>query len=232
VVIGPLPAAALPAGLRPAAPGQRPVLVMEYAGEKPRREFLAARARVRAAWDRFNAAPLVTVTLVDVNVRYAGEPPETGRHRDEYALGPYAVPADIVAACDAIPPEELLGTGGRSAAFPNVADMVSRLRGKVVANLRAKVAAEIHQRLAYGISCLMMVLLGAALGLVFRGGQMVAAFAISAVPASLVIMLLLMGRQLIANPGVPALFGIATIWGGVSALTLATGYVYAVHMRK
>jgi hypothetical protein len=77
-----------------------------------------------------------------------------------------------------------------------------------------------------------MVMLGAALGLLFRGGEALVAFAISAGPASAVIVMMLMGKQLISNPGVPETYGIIVIWGGITAMVGATGYIYAVTMRR
>jgi lipopolysaccharide export LptBFGC system permease protein LptF len=112
--------------------------------------------------------------------------------------------------------------------------MVNDLHGKLLPKLLGKVAAEMHWRIAYAVCCLLMVLIGAAMGLILRGGQILAAMAISAVPAALVIVLLLAGKELIHNPKVTwgYVLGVAIIWGGVGLMAAAVGYLYAVPMRR
>jgi hypothetical protein len=63
-----------------------------------------------------------------------------------------------------------------------------------------------------------MVAMGAALGLMFRGGQLLSAFVLSVVPAAVVIILVVMGKQIMGNPGVARAYGLLSIWGGIAAL--------------
>ena len=217
------------------APATRPVEdrgveVTEYIGNRARRHFWARTAVVKADWDEAREAVLATVILQDVNVREVDDPVERFRHQDQRLLGPYAMPAEIAGKAESVELEQLYETPPRYG--ESIQRMVQGLDKYVVKRLLAKVQAEIHHRLAYSLSCLLMVLMGAALGLLLRGGQMLAAFAISAIPGSVVIVMLLMGRQMIANPGVPAIYGVAIIWGGVAAMTVATLYIYAVPLRR
>jgi lipopolysaccharide export LptBFGC system permease protein LptF len=226
VILGPAPA-----GRGPEAGPERPVLVRQWPGDGAGREYWARTAGVTAEWDEFHSAYLVTMILKDVYVRDIGEPFSPPRGMEKKEIGRYAVPAEIVRFAEQIDPRRLQADPSRQALAQHVSGLLARLDRRLE-RLLARVCAEIHLRLGYGISCMLMVMLGAALGLWFRGGQMLAAFAISAVPASLVIVMLFMGKELIKNPGVPEVYGIAAIWGGVGALALATAYVYLVPMRR
>jgi lipopolysaccharide export LptBFGC system permease protein LptF len=105
-----------------------------------------------------------------------------------------------------------------------------------VNSLQGDILAEMHSRVAYGVSCFLLVALGAALGLIFRGGQLVSAFALSVIPASVAIVMILMGKELVSNPGVQARFGmvvgLGVIWSGIIALLIANAFIYLKLMRK
>ena len=98
--------------------------------------------------------------------------------------------------------------------------------------LLSKVRAEIHLRLSYGTSCLLTVLLGAALGLLWRGGQVLAAFTISAVPGAVVAAVVMMGREFIKSPTISDVAGMGVTWGGIALLGVATGFIYLHILRR
>lgn len=227
VVLG--PQAPPPAGA-PAQP--RTVVVRQGEGGRLKREYVARRADVTARWDDFYSANLITVELEDVLIRELGTAAPAERTRRKEEIGPYAVPAEIRQESEKLDLADLDGSLAGLRFVKRAIAVAGKLDANIIHRLLAKVSAEIHLRLAYGVSCLFMVMLGAALGLLFRGGQMLVAFAISAVPASLVIMLLFMGKELIKSPGVEEGYGVGVIWGGIAALALATAYVYVVHMRR
>ena len=106
------------------------------------------------------------------------------------------------------------------------------LLNSILPALRGKLIGEMHGRIAYGASCFLLVAIGAALGLIFRGGQIISAFATSAVPAAGVIVLVLMGKELARNSQVPLAAGLAVIWSGVAALGAACAVVYLYLSRK
>jgi len=207
------------------------VMVREYEGDRLHREFFASRARVVGTWGEYHRRPRVSVTLYDVDVRLAGMTGAAHR-RTSFTLGPYAVPPGVLAKAEGIDLEAFLDDPDARRVRPATMERIRKLKSNLISRLKAKVQAEIHLRLAYGISTFLMVLVGAGLGLLWRGGQMLAAFAISAVPGSVVIMLLFMGRELIRSTGGHAEYGIAVIWGGIAALVAAAGFIYARPLRR
>ncbi len=211
----------------------RSVFVREFIGERLDREYLARSARVKGTWRSYQKAPSISVTLLDVDVRLPGL---RGRalHRDSFTLGPYAAPAELLARVKDVSLSEMVEKPESFSSFPAMINRIHGLRKYTIRKLLAKVRAEIHLRLSYSVSCFLMVVLGAALGLLWRGGQMLAAFAIAAVPGAVVVAALFMGRELIRNPGVRAggEYGMAVIWGGIALLTAAAAAIYAGPLRR
>ncbi len=86
------------------------------------------------------------------------------------------------------------------------------------------IKAEIHTRLALGVSCVPLILIGIALGVIFRGGHLLTAFGISAVPAMLLVVCLMMGKNVAKHEELSLTGGILLIWSGFVLLSLlATG---------
>ena len=101
--------------------------------------------------------------------------------------------------------------------------------------LNNDIISEMHGRMAFALSCLILVLVGCALGMMFRSGNFLTAFAISFVPALLSITLIIAGQQTCGNipwqrgPGWenPLNMGVALIWSGnVANLALASGLLW------
>ena len=213
-------------------PALSPVVVREYVGGRLLRELWARQVRVQGSAESFRPGLVVTLMLEDVTVRSAGAGIRASHHVDKHELGTYVLPAEAASAGQNMDLDALQANPRRFGLAANVAPRLDKLRKGMTAKLQRRAAAEIHQRLAYSCSTLLMVMLGAALGLMLRGGQMLAAVAISAIPASVEITMLLMGKQLMCAPGVPPLAGVLAIWGGVALLAGGAVYLYAVRMRR
>jgi lipopolysaccharide export LptBFGC system permease protein LptF len=100
----------------------------------------------------------------------------------------------------------------------------SRLHRKLVF-MRNSIEAEIHSRASFAVSCLILVMVGCALGMMFKTGNYLSAFALSVVPALLTICLMITGQHVSENSVANSLtFGLALIWtGDVIVLAIALG---------
>jgi hypothetical protein len=67
---------------------------------------------------------------------------------------------------------------------------------------------------------------------VYRGGQLLSAFVLSVVPAAIVIVMIVMGKQMLGNPRLPSTYGMSAVWGGIAALALGNLALYAHLARK
>jgi len=108
---------------------------------------------------------------------------------------------------------------------PYLTSQLDRLSGSI-RSLQAEIAAELHSRLAFGIGCIPMIIIGIGLGIIRRGGHLLTAFAISCLPALLLVVMIIGGKELARNPTGPYWLGLAVIWSGVAALAVLAGWVW------
>jgi len=150
--------------------------------------------------------------------------------------GNIRIPEDIRAEIDKITPSKAYNYGGKGGGLtdnPSIHGALDLLNNDHVVRLRRDIISELNTRAAYSVSCLLMVMLGSVLGLIFRGGQFVSALVTATAPASAVIVTILMGKNIAQNPDVmfgnpdaSIAMGITIIWGGITFLAVATGLIY------
>ena len=98
-----------------------------------------------------------------------------------------------------------------------------RLRRKLEA-LSSGIKSESHGRAAFALSCMILVMVGCALGMMFKTGNYLNAFALSVIPALLCIALTVTGQHVIEANANNLGMGLAIIWSGnVLVLGLAVG---------
>lgn len=95
-----------------------------------------------------------------------------------------------------------------------------------------EIKAEIHSRLVFGIGCISMILIGIGLGIIKRGGHMLSAFGVSCVPAVVLIVCIMSGKQLTENLGAKTLSGVAIMWAGLIFLSLLAVGIYYKLMKN
>ncbi|MBW8001306.1 MAG: YjgP/YjgQ family permease [Planctomycetes bacterium] len=88
------------------------------------------------------------------------------------------------------------------------------------------ITAEIHSRLVFGIGCVTMILIGIGLGIIKKEGHMLAAFGISSVPAAILVICMISGKNVAKNPGSSTMTGLILIWSGLAFLTVVTIVIY------
>jgi lipopolysaccharide export LptBFGC system permease protein LptF len=107
---------------------------------------------------------------------------------------------------------------------------LKRIR-KRLPGLRSGIVAEIHSRVSFAVSCLILVTVGCALGMMFKTGNYLSAFALSVIPALLCIALTVTGQHVCeSNPSLMTL-GLAVIWSGnLLVFALVTSLLF--HLRR
>ncbi len=184
------------------------------------------------AMDRETRSQIGIELRRNVQVQTHLEDGEFDTHRREgWAIGGLEIPRDIVAEAEPRSLEHLYQLTEQTLDADRAEQALSRLRHRSP-RLLNRILAEMHTRMAYGISCFLLVAMGAALGLVFRGGEIISAFALSVVPAALVIVLVVMGKQLMTSRDVPVSVGIVVIWSGIVALIIGDLCIYYYLKRR
>ena len=100
-----------------------------------------------------------------------------------------------------------------------------------IAKTSLQITGLIHSRLAFSASVLVTLVLAAALGMIFRGGQFLTAFVISFIPGLLVVVLNIMGRQLAKDTGT-AMIGVVVIWSAIGLLGVVDAVVLKWFLRR
>jgi lipopolysaccharide export LptBFGC system permease protein LptF len=101
---------------------------------------------------------------------------------------------------------------------------------KLVADTSAAMRVEVNSRLVLGLGCILLVLCGAALGVLYKGGHALTSFGISVVPAGILIVFIMMGRNLtkniVRNHGGTGELGILLMWSGLLVLVILLLAIY------
>jgi lipopolysaccharide export LptBFGC system permease protein LptF len=113
----------------------------------------------------------------------------------------------------------------QTAASPKLRDLQEDLQQKIRKTL-AEIEAETHSRLVFGVGCLSMILIGIGLGIIFKGGHLLTAFGASCVPAAVLVVGIMMGRNVAKNLGAHAGSGIVLMWTGFIFLSLLAVLIY------
>jgi lipopolysaccharide export LptBFGC system permease protein LptF len=101
-----------------------------------------------------------------------------------------------------------------------------QLIGRALLVLSNQILSESHSRVSFAISCLVLVMVGCALGLMFRSGNFLSAFAVSFIPALFTITLIVAGQRVSGSvpdqlkteitkyANTPLSMGMGLIWAG------------------
>jgi lipopolysaccharide export LptBFGC system permease protein LptF len=102
---------------------------------------------------------------------------------------------------------------------------------KSAQQLLRKIVGTINFRLSYCSSALVTLLMGAALGIIFRGSRALAAFGLALIPFFVVLILLVLGRQLTEDPHISPIGPFVT-WGGLVLMRWPTGMILRLGVRR
>ncbi len=94
-----------------------------------------------------------------------------------------------------------------------------------------RITAEMHSRLVFGIGCVPMILIGIGIGIVKKGGHMLTAFGASCVPATVLLVCISSGIQIINNLRLPASSGVILMWSGLVFLSILAIGIYLRLMK-
>lgn len=97
-----------------------------------------------------------------------------------------------------------------------------------------QIEAELHSRVSFALSCLVLSLVGAIIGMQFKSGNFVSAFAVCVGPALVAIVLIVTGQHICEsvpknlgpNFQDPLRLGLTVLWSGVLAVTALGTYLF------
>jgi lipopolysaccharide export LptBFGC system permease protein LptF len=189
----------------------------------------ARRLKLSALPDGTKKLLYVSMELQDALVRVGNETP-TPR-----AAFPRATVAPM--------PPELIALESRDARYyvteAEAAPEQQRTLHRALVVLSNSILSETHGRASFAVSCLILVLVGCALGMMFRSGNFLGAFALSVVPALICIALIVTGQHTCENvprtlsaAANPLNLGLALIWSGNIAVLILAGVLLGRLQRQ
>jgi lipopolysaccharide export LptBFGC system permease protein LptF len=117
---------------------------------------------------------------------------------------------------------------GPSAELQNLQNELQRKIDRTL----AEIEAEIHSRLVFGIGCVPVILIGIGLGIILKGGHLLSAFGASSIPAAVLIVCIMMGKNITKNLGAQAGSGTVLMWSAVGVLILLVMGIYHRLLRN
>ncbi len=205
------------------------VMVVEYDtySRRPLHTFTCAKASLHLEGDKL--APRLTMDISSARDVNSGQ--LTMRYIVRGLIPPRAVEDkanEFKTRNGTLRPRELAaGLSAVSGLRPS-ADL-QHLRGKLhrqILETLVEIKAEIHSRLVFGTGCIPMILIGIGLGIVKKGGHLLSAFGASCVPAAVLAVCIMSGKQLAQNLSAQTISGVGLMWGGVGFLSLLTIAIY------
>lgn len=153
------------------------------------------------------------------------------RLQDDLTIAGLAIPKEIIDLADELDPAKVITTAEPLVLNdPATNEMRTGMQASSM-DLRREVIAILHQRFGYAASPLVTTLMGAALGMIFRGSRALAAFGLAAIPFALATFLVMMGWQTAEKEGTE-LLGAIVIWGGLTAIGFGNLLLIGLGVRR
>jgi len=158
--------------------------------------------------------------------------PGRSSRKDRWESSPFPLPSPATQEVMRYSPRMLLDKDAADAFHlgPEGRQLHERLRERL-ATMHRDLVALIHARLAFSVSVLVLVVLGAALAIVFRGSHVLTAFGIAFVPSVLVTVIIIMGRQMAEKVGTDRT-GLLIIWAGIALVGVLDVLVLTRFVRR
>ncbi len=191
-----------------------------------RRTYTAKRATIDLSrGDTFEQSGL-RIELFEVRMHDGTRPVD----RVKETLDPMTLSPQWTQRVAKLSEDELLRSEASEESGSPLSERRDRARD-ILGSVVRKIIATIHERTAYSISVFGLVILGAALGIVFRGSHVLVAFGISFIPSLIVIITIVTGRQLACNANTHVV-GLLVIWAGIAALAALDWWTLARVLRR
>ena len=203
-------------------------LILTRGGSEPSKTWTAHEARVRAYPDNVAGQLSLAIELTDSVLQMGENKYPVGSIEKQMSL---PMPASI----QAVTRRTIKSYEMR----PDLSVASRRALGRNMMKQDNSIVSELHSRLSFGLSCVVLTLVGYGLGVAFKSGNYLNAFAVSVVPAIVSIVLVVTGQHICENVPVditakfhnPLHLGLGVIWSGnVAVLILAV--ILMVRLRR
>lgn len=190
------------------------------------RRCRAARADVEIARGDTVAQTGIRIDAYDVHLESDGQTLE----RPKETFGPFDLPPAALAEVEELSSDALLAPDDAlSDGHPITRKRVAA--AKVRGQASRRIDSILSERFAFSASVFVLVILGAVLGIVFRGNQAIVAFGISFVPSLFVLITIVTGKQMAQNEGT-RMVGLLTMWAGITLVAALDSWTLTRVLRR
>ncbi len=212
--------------------GDMPVRVEVLRDGVLKETYTGPKAVVAASTSGMTGDSTVNLNLLGPVIRTSPDDRHPER-RGSFEVGQLPLPKSVLDSVEPLTPEELFRNGAGYTKNPYIQTEIKNVALYDAASILNEIKAEIHCRAAFSLSCFLLVSLGAALGLISRGGQFISAFAVGALPGIAVMLMIFEGRNMIESAKIASdSVGMTMIWGGIAILLVGTTLVYGRLIRR
>ncbi len=195
-------------------------------------QTIAAPSKVDADYATIDVGGDATPTGVSVRIQltdarlYDGD---TTIRRSTLILDPVHAATAVLDEMNTRSDEQILAYAGSSPveALREAGDKVAVEQSRTLRHI----SGVLHERAALSVSVFVLVFLGAALGIVFRGAHVMTSFCISFVPALVIIVTIVMGKQMAHNEST-YLVGLCVLWSGILTAAALDVWVLGRVLRR
>jgi lipopolysaccharide export LptBFGC system permease protein LptF len=205
--------------------GEIVVVESDVATRRPLRTLRAAQALLHLEGDEL--APTLTMEIYNANWQSEdGSEGLAARHIIRGLILPQTV-TDKFTSEDTLKTVSPASTASamKKPPSPNLTTLQDKLYRKIQ-KTTVEIEAEVHSRLVFGVGCVTLIMIGIGLGIIQKGGHLLSAFGASSVPAAMLIVCIMMGKNIAKNPGSQTCSGIVLMWTGLLILSLLAGLMY------
>ena len=154
----------------------------------------------------------------------------TQRERDDYRIEDLIPPSEILERIEACTPAAVMNQATVLPADPDL-ERGRKTLWKQAQELRRRIKSVLHYRMSFALSALVTILMGAALGVIFRGSRALAAFGLACIPFAIVALFIAVGKQMIESESTQHV-GPWLIWGGLTLVAAADLVILRVGVRR
>jgi hypothetical protein len=168
------------------------------------------------------SVPTMTLELTDVTTLDPEGRVNAPKDRETYSV---VTPAGFDAApFFAMPADALID---RASGSPVLARDVASVRERI-ARLVREIDSKVHERAAYSVACLIMVVLGGVMAIRLRDAMVLPVYLWSFIPALGAVISISAGQGITHDEG---MIGLVILWGGVATLAVVTVVQYRIIRR-
>ncbi len=206
------------------------IIAEEYddlSGTVPRRTLQCSKALLNTRGEE----DLLTLTFAFYNARWRTSDGSGGTAGRPIVIRGLIIPASITKITDQKGSilEAVNGPYVEQSLKQQPGPQLQQLEDKLQKKIRktaVQIKAEIHSRLSFGIGCVPLIMIGIGLGIIKKGGHLLSAFGTSSIPAAVLIVCIISGKNIIENLGSQSQAGMTLIWAGPALLVLLVAVIY------